>query len=508
MLNRYLTKTLFKGFALQRMFMTANRGAKMSQNAQLLQFSKMTFFDYDNKDKNIFSSDSDDEGSVRQYNDKQQGFFRKGGFEGNDKHEGKYELEDIPLYISKMRNEMRERKGRSDNDSYFGRFKSFLSMHHQNKDRIFAEFPRSSTVFYEYCAHRTLQKESNFLTILEDQIVNEQFPNMPLAGIKNFAFAMARLRRSREDILKKIEDHLIERQGFKDVKNNIHTLKNLVLMRHELSEDYLIKSFEAIQDEIKIQIEQGSIVLDNSKISSIKYTVTKSTFLTAGDIAIKFLCNQEKEIPEKDVIDFVKNLKSRDVEGFSLPIVEGSLDVTSHCLLAIAQYAKAFKTANLDVHAENLATFKYLEVCQPHITAHIPELKDLITSKLEDYKQRISSHEMKPRDMTKSQTKISRILDEQGVFYKTHQRFEDCYLAQFYIPNDDVILEYHEMKDFLRTNDNFSNRKYIQRVHQRNQILKKGGNKLALIDFIDFLEKDNQHQECVKLVKEKIEAVK
>lgn len=509
MLNRYFTKTLFKGFALQRMFMTANRAAKMSQNARLLTFSKMNFFDYDNKDKNIFSSDSDEESSSRRSDDRrEEGFFKRDGLERKDRHEGKFELEDIPLYITKMRYEMREGKGKNDKDSYFGRFKNFLSMHYQNKDRIKAEFPRSSTVFYEYAAHRNLSNENNFLSILEEHVVNDQFANMPLAGIKNFTNAMAKLRRSNEETLKKIEAHLMEREAYKDVKNNLQILRNLANMRHEFSDEYLNKSFDAIQNEVKTQIEQGSITLDDSKISSIKYTVTKSTFLVIGDIAIKLLSNGEKEIAEKDVKEFANKLKNQDVSGFSLPTVEGSLDLTSNILLAIAQFIQAFKAANIQTHASNLGSFKYLEVCQPHIVAHVPDLKELITSKIDQHRERVNNNQPKPRTLSRSQTRISRILDEQGLFYKTHERVEDCYLAQFFIPNDNVFLEYHEMKDFLRTSKNFDERKYIQRVHQRNQIIKKAGHKLVLVDFIDFFDKENQHQECVKLVKEKIEAAK
>lgn len=151
MLNRYFQKTLYKGFAMQRALQSCTT-MNVQKEAQLFRFNKMTFFDYDNKDKNLFSDSSDDEHRntrASRFSDNDDDFFGSDR-PRSDVHEGKFEVSDIPLYISKMRNEIKQiktnsRKRRDDREeikSFFPKFNRFTAMHHQNKDRIHAEFPR------------------------------------------------------------------------------------------------------------------------------------------------------------------------------------------------------------------------------------------------------------------------------------------------------------------------------------------------------------------------------
>lgn len=233
MLNRYLTKTLFRGIALQRSLITATYLAG-AQDRSLMMVAKRSFFDYSNKDKDIFSSDSsDDEGSSKKKGRKtQKKVFEKrddeaeeGDYRNNSnssKHEGKYEVSEIPLYITKMRNEIQlKQKDPKYKGDYFGKVKNLIAMHHQNREKIFAEYPRFQNVFYDYMAYRGMFGEHKFLSLLEDFIVKENLAKMPLPGIRNFLQGMSMLGRGRVSIINQVKDHLAQRNAFNDLKSNL-----------------------------------------------------------------------------------------------------------------------------------------------------------------------------------------------------------------------------------------------------------------------------------------------
>lgn len=122
MLNRYLTKTLFKGIGAQRATMNLMKTAALKHNYSLFKTNKMTFFDYDNKDKNLFSSDEEE------YQDDSLGFSQDMYTEEKpkvDTLDGMAEVEEIPLYIFKMRGEIQDMKRRNWNEdkTYFPNFK-------------------------------------------------------------------------------------------------------------------------------------------------------------------------------------------------------------------------------------------------------------------------------------------------------------------------------------------------------------------------------------------------
>jgi hypothetical protein len=230
MLNRYLTKTLFRGLVLQRSLINAAYLAA-AHDKNLLMMSKRSFFDYSNKDKDIFSSDSssDDDIPKKVYSkrDKKEIFgentHREGKSESNvDRHDGKYEVSEIPLYITKMRNEIKIRqKDPKYKGGYFGRIKSLFAMHHQNQEKIFAEYPRFQNVLYDYMAYRGMYGEPKLLNTLEDFIVKENLSKMPLPGIRNFLQGMNMLGRGRESIITQIKEHLTQRNAFNDLKSNL-----------------------------------------------------------------------------------------------------------------------------------------------------------------------------------------------------------------------------------------------------------------------------------------------
>lgn len=235
MLTRYFTKTLCKGFTLQKAVNNASRLAPMAQNYQLFRISKMSFFDYDNKDKNIFSSD--DEGDSKPYRSKkpqQEGGFFTNDNRNSDTHIGRFEVSEIPLYISKMRNELRDRWNHDERDQvkhYFENMRGFIAMHYQNRDEVNAQFPRSSAIFYEYAAYRRLTRENQYLQVLEDNIILDNITNMPVAGIKNFLTAMYYLQRGRESVINKVVDLLLERECYNDTKRNIPLITTLNQLR-------------------------------------------------------------------------------------------------------------------------------------------------------------------------------------------------------------------------------------------------------------------------------------
>ena len=236
MLTRYFTKTLCKGFTLQKTMNSVSRLAPMTQNYNLFRISKMAFFDYDNKDKNIFSSDEEEQSSsYNAQNTQSEGGFFTNDNKNSDIHVGRYEVSEIPLYISKMRNELRERwtnqDSREDVQHYFGNMRGFIAMHYQNREEVNAQFPRSSPIFYEYAAYRRLVRENQFLSVLEDHIIKDNITNMPVAGIKNFLTSMLLLQRGRESVVNKVVELLLERECYNDTRRNIPILTTLNQLR-------------------------------------------------------------------------------------------------------------------------------------------------------------------------------------------------------------------------------------------------------------------------------------
>lgn len=227
MLNRYLVKTLFKGASFRVSINGVTKMSAMKNNICLFRFNKMTFFDYDNKDKNLFSSDDESRAATRGFGDD----YSREPKEATE-HQGKFDPDDIPLYIYKMRNELNELKRRNkDVKCYFPRFKNFVAMHFQNRDRIYAEFPRSSMVMFEYSAFRNHKRENNFLKSLEENIAERNLQNMPIPGIKNFVSASVKLGRGRQSIMGRVIEVMTMRKGYNDVKSNINILSLLTTIR-------------------------------------------------------------------------------------------------------------------------------------------------------------------------------------------------------------------------------------------------------------------------------------
>ena len=226
MLNRYLAKTLLRGPALKSTTFGMTKVGSASNNS-LFKFSKMGFFDYDKNSNNLFSSDEEETTKRAPSQTRaQDNFFDSEGSQG-DVLEGNLTPDDIPLYLYKMRDETSRLKRRErDVPAYITNFRKFSAMHHQNRDRIYAEFPRSSIVFYEYCAFRRYGNEKRFLQAIEDHIADEGISNMPIPGIKNFTIAATKLKRAREGIFNKLVDVLQYRQAYNDVRSNLIIMNN------------------------------------------------------------------------------------------------------------------------------------------------------------------------------------------------------------------------------------------------------------------------------------------
>ena len=204
MFNRYVSKTLLSTnlkssaklmsrynpnvySALSMMLHTSSiRNNKV--RSQFISCNKRNFFDYDNRDKNIFSSD--DEEPTRSSGNFNQGSsqFSNSFDDGNDMnmlkrqveaHEGKFEVEEIPLYISKLRNELKalktlkpdqRRRSQQIKNSYFRNIRGISAMFYQNKDEILSDYPKFSTVLYEFLAYHDYRQFNQTLDILEDHI--------------------------------------------------------------------------------------------------------------------------------------------------------------------------------------------------------------------------------------------------------------------------------------------------------------------------------------------------
>lgn len=232
MFNRFLVKTLYKSSALKGTTLGLGRVAVAPANS-LFNFNKMGFFDY--SDNAIFSSDEEDaaERTLKRASQAQgQSEFFDAEAPRTDVHEGAFDPDDIPLYIYKMREEIsRLRRGERDVPTYFPNFRRFVAMHHQNKERIAAEFPRSSVVFYEYCAQRRVRREAGFLETLENEIAEHGLQNMPIPGIKNFVRSAALLGRARPAVLAKLTEVLEGRNAYNDIKANLIMLEDLLHLR-------------------------------------------------------------------------------------------------------------------------------------------------------------------------------------------------------------------------------------------------------------------------------------
>ena len=522
MLNRYFTKTLYKGVLFQRAVSNASALSGASQTHALFRLSKMGFFDYDNKDKNIFTSSSDDEyqkkkpakrGKFGEEKEEDSFFAREG--KRKNKHEGKFEVSEIPLYITKMREEMKDlREGIKDRESYFPRIKSFIAMHFQNKDRIFAEFPRSSTIFYEYASYKMLDKEGTFLNTLEDHIVKDNLSNMPIPGIKNLLRAMVKLNRGRTDILDKIVQHLADRNAYKDVKSNLAILSYLTNVRAHISEEYMKNSLQAIQDEANMQISEGMINLKDEKRTTLNTTrqiLNRRSFITLINIVTRYILNENIEFTQQEVEDFVKRHPTTEVSGVKfVQANQNTKSAKDQLLLVIYQFSLLHENEG---QVRDLLNLKYLQSCHPAVYENIPGIKGTVDRLMKEQKERVQkakedpSKEFKAK-LNQTQTKLANILDELGYFYKNFERIDDLFLVQFYLPNEKVLLEYLSPRDYIKTENVRENKKYDSRYLLRKTVLEKNGHNVVNIDFFDLIDHENKRSEFLELIKQRVGEVK
>ena len=62
-------------------------------------------------------------------------------------------------------------------------------------------------------------------------------------------------------------------------------------------------------------------------------------------------------------------------------------------------------------------------------------------------------------------------IDEQGYFYKHFERVGDIYNAQFYLPNEKLIIEYNEPSNYLKTDNPNEDKVLAQQFFMREKIL-------------------------------------
>lgn len=511
MLNRYFTKTLFKGIALQRSVMNATFLAGVHDKS-LLMVTKRAFFDYSNKDKDIFSSDSsDDEGARGKRGKKNQRDVFNDDFEGSprsNKHEGKYEVSEIPLYITKMRNEIQmKQKDRTYKGEYFGKIKNLIAMHHQNQEKIFAEFPRFQNVMYDYMAYRGMYGEHKFLSLLEDFIVKENLSKMPLPGIRNFLQGMAMLGRGRPVIIDQVKEHLTQRNAFNDLKSNLPicgVLTNISHLSKGEDNDYLHKTMRAIQNEISIQQKEGVCLIgQKDKVNkSAKFCITSGTIKAIYTFVGKTLAVSDLSFTEEEVKSVHSKLKMVKMGDVDFPTIEGdNLTLKESILLAIFQYAHTHASEVEDYR--QLVITKMINMKHPEIAKVCTELSTIQENSEKAFKEAMKE-DTKKAMLTPSEQKIANVLDELGVFYSSGTRVGDVFRAQFLLPNDNIVFEYLQMIDFVKTDDIKADQVLGGRYLFRRKFLELSGYKVVNISSFDIIDTDNSHTKLVEIIKEKL----
>ena len=136
-------------------------------------------------------------------------------------YRGRYEVGHIPLYITKMRDEIAAVQRGIEKETYFVKIRNLTAMLHNNQDIVFKEYPRFQNVLYEYLSMRGMHNELKLFTLLEDYIVYKNLHNLPIPVIKNFIKAMSKLGRGRKEIVSVLKQYLDDKNVYKDLKSNL-----------------------------------------------------------------------------------------------------------------------------------------------------------------------------------------------------------------------------------------------------------------------------------------------
>lgn len=509
MFNRFVSKTVFKSLMAPKYSANAMKILMMSSySSQLVRVNKMGFFDYDNKDKNIFSSDEEDTKSFqrgkRTHNEEPSDSF----FSQNDQiHEGKFEVEEIPLYINKMKREISELKKQPGNQrrngalleqSYFKKIRNLLSMYHQNHDQIISEYPRFATILYEFVVYHDIRKQTRALDVLEDDVVNLNLENMPIPGIRNFLQAMNISGRGRREVLDKVKKHLTERQAFNDIKSSVTICSALQNLR-TLDNDYLHNTLKTVQDEIKRQIDNNAAKIESGIV------VYGGFHRQMYGSVTRFLCDSDIKFTAAEVKDFVTRHPVSEANGAKfITANDKTTGIKDHILLLISQYA-LLQSSRKGSYAEILNHLYYNSESCPN-KAIFDELKGfntLITKSVDEFKQTIKESERKVKQ-SPIQSRISSCLTELGVYYKFNERVMDVFKVDFYLPESKTIFEYLGPSDYIKTEDTQRDKLEQGITRFRKSILQLHGHKLVNIDFYDMIATDNKHLELVKAIKDKL----
>ena len=102
------------------------------------------------------------------------------------------------------------------------------------------------------------------------------------------------------------------------------------------------------------------------------------------------------------------------------------------------------------------------------------------------------------------QNRIASCLKELGIPFKVNERCCDFYIADFVLSNEKTIIEYGKGDYYIKTADT-KNDKLVSGINTfRKTIFENEGYKLVIIDYFDFIERESNHLEMIKLVKEKL----
>jgi hypothetical protein len=507
MFNRFVSKTVLKTCMTSKYSASAVKLMMMSSNNQLIRQSKMNFFDYDNKDKNIFSSDEEDNTSNNRQRDNR-GFDDGDDFfsQNSQQHDGKYTVEEIPLYITKMRREIGElrrkngferRNGKQLKDSYFQKINNLTSMFYQNKDQIAAEYPRFATVLYEFLAYNDVRKANQTYDSLEDIIVDSNIENMPIPGVKNFVQAMNISGRGRKEILDRVKAHLVERNAYNDVRANMNIVSAFTNLR-ALDAEYLHQSLIAIQDEMKRELDNSTADLDRGII------IYPGAARHQADAIIRHLAEFEVEITEEDVKSFLANHQAADFNGRQFVVAnEHTKEFKDYVLLGIYQYVLLYNDKEARYNdLVNLMFFSGENSKYTSILENIPHLKEMRDNGIEEFKKGIND-ERKPRANI-NQTKIQNCLTELGVYFKQNERIIDIFKSDFYIPDTNTIFEYNQPSDYVKTADVKGDKLHMGRYNYRRALLNNNGFNVVTMDYFDMIEADGRHPALVKTIRERL----
>ena len=242
--------------------------------------------------------------------------------------------------------------------------------------------------------------------------------------------------------------------------------------------------------------------LEGKLNKSAKFAITNGTIKAVYTTVGRTLSALDIDFTEEEIKNLHNQLKFTKMGDIDFPILESDkLTLKESILLSIFQYAHTFGKTNENYR--QLLVTKFINKKFPAIPKVCTELTTIQENSEKAFKENIKEKDVKPQ-LTQSEQRIANVLDELGVFYNSNHRVGDVFKAQFYLPNENIVLEYVQMIDFIKTDDTKGDRIMGGRYLFRKKLFELLGYKVVNVSSFEVLDTDNVHSKLVSLLKERL----